>query len=270
MDELLYHYTSMDRFAQILKNRTIRLSPLDKMDDLQENITKDIKNIGRFFFASCWTAEEEESIPMWNMYTDIKAGVRIGLPKNPFVWHGTTVEDLTAAYGQPPSSPSQNANTFLNLASLIKMGVFSPQAWGGDILKQIIYTSDLGKLEPNLATIADSKLAINTAPIGVYKNTHWEFQKEWRYLMMFLPIDLKTPVPMMQAHFDIIINRLYRGELEPPFDHFDLDLSSEAMEKMTITPSPKMTAGNRIILDALVERYNPSCQIRESSLWGKL
>ena len=67
MDELLYHYTSIDRFAQILKNRTIRLSPLDKMDDLQENITKDIKNIGRFLFASCWTAEEEESIPITNV-----------------------------------------------------------------------------------------------------------------------------------------------------------------------------------------------------------
>ena len=92
MDELLYHYTSIDRFAQILKNRTIRLSPLDKMDDLQENITKDIKNIGRFFFASCWTAEEEESIPMWNMYTDIKAGIRIGLhdrtEKKPMVRFG--------------------------------------------------------------------------------------------------------------------------------------------------------------------------------------
>lgn len=270
MDELLYHYTSIDRFAQILKNRTIRLSPLDKMDDLQENITKDIKNIGRFFFASCWTAEEEESIPMWNMYTDIKAGIRIGLPKNPFVWHTTTPDDLTKVYGQPPSGPSRNLETFLNLASLIEMGVQSPQAWGGDILKQIIYTTDIEKLEPNIASIADGKIDMNTAPVGIYKNIHWAFQNEWRYLMTFLPIDLKTPVDKWQEHFNTVVNRLYRGELEPPFDHFDLDISPESMEKMVVTPSPKMTAGNRIVLEALLEKYNPACKVKESSLLGKL
>ena len=42
--EYLYHYTSVDSLALILKNRTIRLNPLDKMDDLQEKKTKDIEN----------------------------------------------------------------------------------------------------------------------------------------------------------------------------------------------------------------------------------
>ena len=88
--------------------------------------------------------------------------------------------------------------------------------------------------------------------------------------MMFLPLNLKTPVDKMGYHFNMVVNRLYRGELEPPFDHFDLEIAPEAMEKMVITPSPKMTAGNRIILDALVERYNPSCRISESALLGKL
>ena len=38
--EYLYHYTSVDSLALILKNKTIRLNPLDKMDDLQEKKTK--------------------------------------------------------------------------------------------------------------------------------------------------------------------------------------------------------------------------------------
>ena len=267
--ELLYHYTSIDRLAQILKNRTLRLSPLDKMDDLQENITKDIKNIGRFFFVSCWTADETESIPMWNMYTDVKAGVRIGLPKNPFVWHTTTVEDMTKAFGQPPSGYSCNANTFISMASLVEMGVFSPQAWGGDILKQIVYTDEIEKLEPTIANLAKETINMDLSPIGIYKNTHWEFQHEWRYLMWFLPLDLK-PVGNIANRFNSVVNRLYRGELEPPFDHFDLDLSEDALDRMVITPSPKMTAGNRIILDALIEKYAPTCALTESSLLGKL
>ncbi|MBE6746525.1 MAG: hypothetical protein E7558_03645 [Ruminococcaceae bacterium] len=34
--EYLYHYTSIETLALILKNRTIRFNSLDKMDDLQE------------------------------------------------------------------------------------------------------------------------------------------------------------------------------------------------------------------------------------------
>ena len=50
--EYLYHYTSLESLALILKNRTIRLNPLDKMDDIQEQKTADIENIGKFVFVS--------------------------------------------------------------------------------------------------------------------------------------------------------------------------------------------------------------------------
>lgn len=42
--DYLYHYTSLEKLALILKNRTIRLSPLDKMDDRQEQKTSDVEN----------------------------------------------------------------------------------------------------------------------------------------------------------------------------------------------------------------------------------
>ena len=34
--EYLFHYTNVEALALILKNRTIRFSSLDRMDDLQE------------------------------------------------------------------------------------------------------------------------------------------------------------------------------------------------------------------------------------------
>lgn len=37
--EYLYRYTSLESLALILKSRQIRLNPLDKMDDLQEQKT---------------------------------------------------------------------------------------------------------------------------------------------------------------------------------------------------------------------------------------
>ncbi len=270
MEEILYHYTSIDRFAQILKNRTIRLSPLDRMDDLQENITNDIRNIGRFFFASCWTDDVKESIPMWNMYTDPRAGIRIGLPKNPFRRHGTSAEALKTIYGSIDSGSTAFIDTFLDLSSLIKKGVFSSQAWNGDILKQITYTEDITKLEPKIATIKGDLLHLDTSTVGVYKNTHWDFQNEWRYLMMFLPLDLKIPLPDCLTHFNEVVNALYRGELKPPFNYYDLEIASEMYDRMIITPSPKMTEGNRILLQALIDKYNPAIKVVDSELIGKI
>ena len=92
--DYLYHYTSLEKLALILKNRTIRLSPLDKMDDRQEQKTSDVENIGRFVFVSSWADDSAESIPMWKMYTDPLAGVRIRMRKNPFKWHTTKGTDL--------------------------------------------------------------------------------------------------------------------------------------------------------------------------------
>ena len=44
MSDFLYHYTTISNLALILKNRTLRLNPLNQMDDLQETKNKDIKN----------------------------------------------------------------------------------------------------------------------------------------------------------------------------------------------------------------------------------
>lgn len=43
--EYLYRYTSLESLALILKSRQIRLNPLDKMDDLQEQKTADVENL---------------------------------------------------------------------------------------------------------------------------------------------------------------------------------------------------------------------------------
>lgn len=73
----LYHYTSIETLALILKNKTIRFSSLSRVDDVEEEATADYGNLGRFTFVSCWTNDLEESIPLWNLYTPNMTGVRI-------------------------------------------------------------------------------------------------------------------------------------------------------------------------------------------------
>ncbi len=74
--DYLYHYTNLSALARILKNRTIRLNSLKNVDDLNELVSADYSKAGQDCFVSSWTSEKEESIPMWNMYSNMD-GVRI-------------------------------------------------------------------------------------------------------------------------------------------------------------------------------------------------
>ena len=82
--ETLFHYTNIETLAVILKNRTIRFNPLNKMDDLEENLSADVYNAGMFTYVSCWTSSKKENIALWKQYTHHDTGVRIELPVYPF------------------------------------------------------------------------------------------------------------------------------------------------------------------------------------------
>lgn len=266
--DYLFHYTSIEKLALILKNRTIRLNALKNVDDLQESKTKDLNNLGRFFFVSSWTDDETESIPMWNMYTKMDSGVRIGLPKNPFSTHETTNCDMKKVFPNYKVEGENSVSTFLNMADMMRAGVFSPQAWEGDILKKIIYTANKELLEPTVIFSVGDKININFEKMGTYKNLYWKFQKEWRYIMCFLPIKFDTDLSTISDDVNKMVVRLLEDSQEGPFDYYDLDIRSDAFSNMLVTPSPKMTSGNRIVLDSLLKEYNPGVSIKESELQG--
>ena len=271
--EYLYHYTSIEKLALILKNKTIRLSPLDLMDDPQEQKTADVNNLGRFVFISSWTADTVESIPMWKMYTNPSAGVRIKMRKNPFLFHGTYGPEIAKTLSVDlldDKSQADYIHTFLNLSKMIQNGYFSPQGWSGDILNPVIYTDDIKKLEPEVLNIKDNKIHLSLGELGKYKNIHWSFQKEWRYIMIFMSVNFQAGVSEAMKQFTLSANRMCLGTEPPPFRYFDLDIALDAFSEMEITASPQLAAGNRILLEALIEKYNPSAKLSESSLLGLL
>ena len=271
--EYLYHYTSLESLALILKNRTIRLNPLDKMDDIQEQKTADIENIGKFVFVSSWTDDVVESIPMWKMYTDPRCGVRIKLRKNPFLKHGTRGSDFEKVLGatlEDEKSRTTVMDTFLDLTAMLEGGYVSPQGWSGDILTKIEYTNDLDKLETSVGSCENGKNRIALGLLGKYKNTHWRFQNEWRYIMDFVPMNFSSNPQQIARYFSQTVLQMSTGIAEPPFRYYDLDIDPKYFEEMEITCSPQMSAGNRTILETLVERYNPNATILESELLGKI
>ncbi len=77
-----------------------------------------------------------------------------------------------------------------------------------------------------------------------------------------------TPVETSLSDFQIIANKMKLGLEKQPFPHYDMQISDEAFSNMEITLSPRISAGSRIIVEDLLEKYNPSAEPKESNLVG--
>lgn len=268
--EYLYHYTSIETLALILKYHTIRFNSLDKMDDLQEQETADIKNIGQFCYISSWTDDPTESIPMWNMYASLNLGVRIKLRKNPFKVYDNTAEDLSKVVKAPVTDNSHGKplQTIIPLTEMFSKGFISIQAMNKHLLCKVEYTDDTNKLYPRILKEDGERFSLALGELGKYKNLHWKFQSEWRYILNILPLDLNQPVEKSMLESQIMANKMKLGLEKQPFPYYDMYISDEAFEDMEVTLSPRISGGSKIIVQSLVEKYNPSAKLTESSLVG--
>ena len=268
--EYLYHYTSIETLALILKYHTIRFNSLEKMDDLQEQQTADIKNIGQFCYISSWTDDSTESIPMWNMYASLNLGVRIKLRKNPFKVYDNTAETLSKVTNAQVTDNSSGKpfQTTIPLAEMFSKGFISIQAVNNQLLSKVEYTDDTEKLYPRILKEEGEGFSLALGKLGKYKHLHWAFQREWRYILNILPLDLNQPVKKSMIDSQIMANKIKLGIEKQPFPHYDMVISDEAFEAMEITLSPRISGGSRIIVQTLLEKYNPSATLSESSLVG--
>lgn len=266
----LYHYTNIENLALILKNKTIRFNPLDRMDDLQEKEASDVKNIGKIFYVSSWTEDETESIPMWNMYASLKAGIRIKMKSIPFENRGHNYDEIKRALppamkfevqGDPPK-------TLIPYSDMITHGFLVVPNDAERILHKVEYTSDKNKLCPRLLSYVNEQMRISFEPIGKYKNMHWEFQHEWRYIFCMVSHDIIAAPKDQNNAFIKTMERILVGDYEQAIPFYDIPITQEAFSEMEITLSPRISAGNRIIVENLIEKYNPSAKISDSSLVG--
>lgn len=269
----LYHYTSLESLALILENRTLRLMPLSGMDDPQEARTKDVENLGRFFFASCWTDDPEESIPMWSMYTPLSSGVRISLPPLPFRRYLPTDRDIAAAAGIAISDISVDPYTpysYMPIEDLAR-GLFSVCYFNGKgILQKIEYTSDKNKLEPVIVNRYSDSSQLRFGTFGKAKNLKWSFQHEWRYLIPIFPIEVFGDLSTLGGRIATMFTKMVKGELASPCAYYDFHLDSQAIKQIEIVPSPRLSPGNQILLDMLIEKHGLYSSLKRSELIGLL
>jgi len=274
--EYLYHYTNVETLALILKNRTIRFSSLDRMDDLQEQKTQDVQNFGKLVFVSSWTDLTREDIPMWKMYSKLDSGVRIRLRKNPFQVYPITFYE----YARRSKCKFEGSGGEGTLDLIIPHEMFfnndytcTPRTFE-NLLNPVTYTDDEKYLNPTVAKEnAMGGMDANLGLIGKHKNKYWEFQSEWRYIITYWPISVikaSQGDPGLLSELGRYVRQIQAGTASAPFNSIDLVIADAAFADMEITLSPKISTGNKLIAETLVHRYNPSAVIRDSDLLGKL
>lgn len=266
--EYLYHYTNIESLALILKNKSIRFNSLDKMDDLQEQETEDVKNIGQFFYVSSWTDDDTESIPMWNMYGSLESGIRIKLRVYPFKRYEYSKEDVLKFSKNHIIFGTEKFSSIIPLEDIFTKKFYSIYATGNNILFPVIYTNEKDKLYPHIHDTNGEQIQLSTNEIGKYKNLYWQFQNEWRYILPILPIDLNLPVAEIGREFTLMANKIAFGLEKQPVPYYELKIDDEVFQEMEIMLSPKFSDGNKTIVESLLEKYNATATIKESALKG--
>lgn len=109
-----------------------------------------------------------------------------------------------------------------------------------------------------LLTKDGDKFNIALGSLGKYKNIHWEFQHEWRYILLLMPLNLNQAVDKSVQEFQTTSNKILCDQAKQAFPFYDLTLDENVYKQMEITLSPKISVGNRLIMNALIEKYNPS------------
>lgn len=64
----VYHYTSIDTLALILRHRTIRFNRLDHADDIMEVDALPDPKLARALYIGSWTDDPDENLALWSMY----------------------------------------------------------------------------------------------------------------------------------------------------------------------------------------------------------
>jgi hypothetical protein len=218
-----------------------------------EGETSDYDNLGKYCFVSCWTEDEAENIPLWNMYSKNMKGVRVKLPSLPFEkFILTSNSELKISIKNGP------IETIIPFFYLIKAQCL-PDLFQDNLVK-IEYTSDKELLYPGVRSISHTKThigkGVHLSKIGIYKSKEWEFQKEWRYIVKVVPYH---PSPnVMETYLE--------NKHDPTIEYLDLKIDFKLFQEMEIMLGPSIDETERLQIIDMVSRYNPLAIVKSSKL----
>ena len=235
----IHHYTNIESLALILESRKLRFNRLDRVDDLREAQKHQGIEFGKYFFVSCWTHAQSESIPQWHMYTDKMAGVRISLPVMPFQrkrfkrgpeWKIRTKGKLLS----PLSNEEHIGRNYFVVPLLVNVENFAGPMKYTKNFKERYAKAVKVNISPD-----DPATGTFSRPFDLVrlKSKDWEFQQEYRFFFFVVPSIWPMPMEADPTLFyatlpNDILQQMKRG-IAPGVKCLDVDLSGQALDEMT-------------------------------------
>ncbi|MEA3318920.1 MAG: DUF2971 domain-containing protein [Bacillota bacterium] len=251
LPKYLYHYTSIETVALILKYNTLRFSRLDKVNDLNEASSLNLPLANTAVFTSSWTSHSDESIPMWRMYTKDMDGVRIKLPVNMF--KGRKVPIVFDKGGSRIILEDFVSIERLNFPFGYKLrGLQGPN--------KVFYSDDEKYLNSTVLSKENGSIRVNLYDLGMFKQKCWEYEQEWRFKILAFPDEVYLPDDELTK--DMLDLKKY-----PVKNTFiDVPLESNIFNEAEFTLGPKTTEAQFLLIESLVEKYSPQATINRSNL----
>lgn len=275
MKDKIHHYTTIETLALILKTKKIRFNRLDRVDDVTESKIYGNYDMSKYNFISCWTAEQEESIPQWHMYTDKMRGVRISLARELFNYQPLNTQDGDFVTDGVILSPIPFKSMWTD--DYFILPIFTNRE---NFERKVEYVENPYDSYKDVVKIAVDEKGYATvnikevAKFAKYKNLEWKFQNEIRFVLFILP---GCPIPKEgindkkfgEEFTSLIVNSVLKG-IAPNLDYFDVELNPAALDNIEITLGPLHSDGDRIIVESLLDKYTKNGKLKVSNLTGNI
>jgi hypothetical protein len=244
----IYHYTTIDVLALMLKNKTLRFNSLTNVDDQEEAETQDEGSLKKHVFVSCWTDDEYENIGLWQMYGKNMKGIRIGIDpvKIKFRSNEKIMIPVNPGITIPVYAVINNIISPVENSAFIVYGNSIHTGFDGKL--RVKY--DLNEKYNFLVKDSEHIAWLNFEDLAGRKRKEWSFQKEIRYVLFGTStekLDGKLTHEFVMHHIG--------GKASFSCDYVDLILEDTFFDDIEVLLGPLITQSDHIICESLLEHF---------------
>ena len=248
-------YTDIEALMCILKNRELKANCIKNVDDLKEQtyLQPLLDNEEALPYVSCFDYNKNENIPLWNMYSNDKYGVRIRFvvpQKAGKKFHDMLMDNSRFIKGCRSGADPINFHSQL----ITDFNMPFPYVWVHIATMPIVYKSDLEIASYQLP----ARNLINWTTLASVKSAEWKFQNEIRIVADFQHTNsgIKDNVEVVEI---------------PNFDYLLIPIDFSKLEKIVITFSPWMQEQTKQMVCENIKQLSLDCICNtESSRFDKL
>ena len=255
----LFHYTSIETLALIIKYKKFRFTRLSLLNDPLEGKSSDLAKTEELVYCSSWSANPIDTIPMWKMYTDLK-GVRLSVSSDSIFASSRPSSMQNFGSQVSPVTILQEPITVNNVSGH-KMPLPIQRVFGPEEVK---YLNDIEaqkvKTTQSITDCTSGKPVnrkwIKLDGVGLNKDICWEYEKEWRFRLT----THESTIPVEQD-LEQFVNFL---TLE--HDFIDVPVSESFWENLEILMGPMCNEGQFVLLESLLNSYGIKANIIRSKI----